>query len=127
MSGPVAAADSGAMSEKSRLVIRPAHDLGGLPPGGPLVRTERELTPFEKFCHALLNVLDVHELVNTEEKRRGVEELGGQIIGALSYYERWAVSASKVLVEKRLITPQELGEKMAEVQRRLTVDPDPST
>ena len=70
MSGPVAAADSGAMSEKSRLVIRPAHDLGGLPPGGPLVRTERELTPFENFCHALLNVLDVHKLVNTEEKRR---------------------------------------------------------
>lgn len=120
-------ADSGAMSEKSRLVVRPAHDLGGLSPGGPLSRTERGMTPFEKFCHALLNVLDVHKLVNTEEKRRGVEDLGGQIIGSLGYYERWAVSASKVLLEKRLITAEELGAKMADVERRLTVDPGSPT
>ena len=124
---PVEATDSGAMSEKSLLVVRPAHDLGGLPAGGPLLRTERDMTPFEKFCHALLNVLDVYKLVNTEEKRRGVEDLGGQIIGSLSYYERWAVSASKVLLEKRLITPQELGAKMSEVQLRLTGGQEPST
>jgi hypothetical protein len=84
------------------------------------------MTPFEKFCHALLNVLDAHKLVNTEEKRRGVEDLGGQVIGSLGYYERWAVSASKVLLEKRIITPQELGEKMAQVQLRLTDGPEPS-
>lgn len=110
------------MSEKSELVVRPAHDLGGLPPGGPLTRAEHDMTPFEKSCHALLNVLDVHKLVNTEEKRRGVEDLGGQIIGALTYYERWAVSAAKVLVEKGLITSEELGRTMADVRRRLTVD-----
>lgn len=103
--------------------MRPAHDLGGLPPGGPLTRTEHDMTPFEKSCHALLNVLDVHKLVNTEEKRRAVEDLGGQIIGALTYYERWAVAAAKVLVEKGLITSQELGETMADVRRRLTADP----
>jgi Nitrile hydratase beta subunit len=110
--------DSASMSQESELVIRPAHDLGGLPPGGPLVRVERDLTPFEKFCHALLNVLDEHKLVNTEEKRRGVEDLGGQIIGALTYYERWTVSAAKVLNEKGVITSGELAARMTDIERR---------
>ncbi|WP_326834795.1 hypothetical protein VSH64_07680 [Amycolatopsis rhabdoformis] len=109
------------MLEKSKLVTRPPHDLGGLPEGA-LVRTEHDLTPFEKSCHALLNVLAVHQLVNTEEKRRGVEDLGSEIIGKLTYYERWAVSASKVLIEKKIITSEELGKKMAEIRTRLLED-----
>jgi Nitrile hydratase beta subunit len=111
------------MTEKSDLVVRPPHDMGGRTPGGPLTRDDHEMTPFEKTCHALLNVLDAHKLVNTEEKRRGVEDLGGQIISSLTYYERWAVSASKVLIEKGLITSEELGDMMIEVRRRLTVEP----
>jgi hypothetical protein len=82
-----------------------------------LTRAEHDMTPFEKSCHALLDVLDAHKLVNTEEKRRGVEDLGGQIIGALTCYERWAVSAAKVLVEKGLITSEELGRAMDDVRR----------
>ncbi|WIX77267.1 nitrile hydratase subunit beta [Amycolatopsis carbonis] len=109
------------MLEKRRLVIRPPHDLGGLPEGR-LVRSEHDMTPFEKSCHALLNVLDRHKLVNTEEKRRGVEDLGSEIIGKLTYYERWAVSASKVLIEKKIITSEELGKKMTEIRERLTED-----
>ncbi|WP_028933508.1 SH3-like domain-containing protein [Pseudonocardia spinosispora] len=106
------------MTEKSNLVVRPPHDLGGLP-GEPLARTEHEMTPFEKNCHALLNVLAVHRLVNTEEKRRGVEDLGSEMISTLTYYERWAVSAAKVLVEKKILTNEELGNRMAEVRARL--------
>lgn len=111
------------MNGESELVVHPTHDMGGRESSGPVTRDEHEMTPFEKTCHALLNVLDVHKLVNTEEKRRGVEDLGSQIIGSLSYYERWAVSASKVLVEKGVITSEELGETMAQVRRRWTVDP----
>jgi hypothetical protein len=111
------------MSEKSDLVVHRANDVGGRAPGGPLTRDEHEMTPSEKTCHALLNVLDVHKLVNTEEKRRGVEDLGGQIIGSLTYYERWAVAASQVLMEKGLITSEELGATMADVRRRWAVEP----
>jgi hypothetical protein len=109
------------MDPRSRLVVRPAHDLGGLP-AGPVVRTEHALTPFEKSCHALLNVLNDHLLVNTEEKRRGVENLGERMIATLSYYERWAVSAAEVLIEKGIITSEELGVKMADVRARLRPD-----
>jgi hypothetical protein len=106
------------MTTKSDMVVRPAHDLGGLP-AGPVVRSDHEMTPFEKSCHALLNVLAGHKLVNTEEKRRGVEDLGSDLIGELTYYERWAVSASKVLIEKGVITSEELGAKMAEIRARM--------
>jgi Nitrile hydratase beta subunit len=109
------------VTEKSRLVVRPPHDLGGLPEG-PVARTEHEMTPFEKSCHALLNVLAKHKLVNTEEKRRGVEDLGSEMIAKLTYYERWAVAASKVLIAKKIISSEELGRKMAEVRERLRED-----
>jgi hypothetical protein len=109
------------MTEKSRLVVRPPHDLGGVP-AGPLSRTEQEMTPFEKSCHALLNVLNEHQLVNTEEKRRGVEDLGSEMAVKLTYYEHWAVSASEVLIQKNIITSEELGKKMTEINERLRED-----
>jgi hypothetical protein len=37
---------------------------------------EHEYAPWEKRCHALANVLDIHKIISTEEKRRGVESLG---------------------------------------------------
>jgi hypothetical protein len=115
-----------ATSRKPALLIaHPPHDVGGQPEG-PVNVSDHELTPFEKHCHALLNVLDNHKLVNTEEKRRGVEELGEVIIGTLSYYQRWAVSAAKVLNEKGLITTQELGRKMDVVRARLTAEGHPA-
>ena len=79
---------------------------------------DHELLPWEKRCHALLGILDIHKIVNTEEKRRGVEDLGSEMIGKLTYYERWIVSAINVLLEKRVLTPDQLARKTAEEQAR---------
>jgi hypothetical protein len=49
---------------------------------------DHELLPWEKRCYALLDILDIHKIVNTEEKRRGVVDLGSEMIGKLTYYER---------------------------------------
>ena len=57
------------------LVKQRANDIGGLE-SGPIPMVDHELLPWEKRCHALLDILDVHKIVNTEEKRRGVEDLG---------------------------------------------------
>ena len=107
--------------EPAHLIAQPPHDVGGQPEG-PVNISDHELTPFEKHCHALLDVLATHKLVNTEEKRRGVEDMGEVIIGRLTYYQRWAVSAAKVLNEKGLVTTQELGRKMIDVRARLTAE-----
>ena len=40
------------------------------------------------------------------------------MIGKLTYYERWIVSAINVLLEKRALTPDQLAWKTVEVQAR---------
>ena len=50
------------------------------------------MEPWEKRCHALADVLDYHKIINTEEKRCGVDELGSDLVGKLGYYERLIVA-----------------------------------
>jgi hypothetical protein len=63
-------------------------------------------------------VLDFHKIINTEEKPRGVEALGAEIIGQLSYYERWIAAFANILFQKAILTPEELARKMDEVAAR---------
>jgi Nitrile hydratase beta subunit len=78
------------------------------------------LLPWEKRGHALADVLDYHKIINTEEKRRGVESLGTEMINSLSYYERWIVAFANILFQKGLLSPKELADKMAEIEVRST-------
>jgi hypothetical protein len=110
------------MSESESLVKRLPNDIGGLPVG-PIDRVEHELEPWEKRCHALADVLDFRKLINTEEKRCGVEALGAEMVGKLTYYERWIVAFANILFRKEILTPTELAEKMKEVEARWTRDP----
>jgi hypothetical protein len=87
------------MISKEELMRRLPTDFGGLP-AGRIERVEHELEPWEKRCHALADVLDFHKIINTEEKRRGVEALGSELIGRLSYYERWIVAFANILFRK---------------------------
>jgi len=105
------------MSDTEKLVKRLPNDIGGLP-AGPIQRVDHELEPWEKRCHALADVLDFHKLINTEEKRCGVEALGAEMVGQLTYYERWIVTFANILFRKGILTPGELALKMQEVERR---------
>ena len=106
------------MSDGEALLKRLPNDIGGLP-AGAIERVDHELLPWEKRCHALADVLDFHKLINTEEKRRGVEALGAEIVGKLTYYERWIASFANILFEKGILIPSELALKMADVEARL--------
>jgi hypothetical protein len=64
------------------------------------------------------DVLDFHKIVNTEEKRPGVEPLGSEMVGKLTYYEHWIATFANIAFQKQLITPEELAKKMAEVEER---------
>ena len=107
------------MSKPEDLVRKLPNDIGG-DQAGPVDRRERELEPWEKRCHALADVLDFHKIINTEEKRRGVEALGAEVIANLSYYERWAVAFANIAFEKGILTPEELALKMDELRARWT-------
>ena len=105
------------MNQSENLVRRLPNDIGGLA-AEPVQRVEHELEPWEKRCHALADVLDFHKIINTEEKRRGVEALGAEVIGKLSYYERWIVAFANILFQKGVLTPGELARKMDDVEAR---------
>jgi predicted ester cyclase len=105
------------MSAIADFMHRLPNDVGGLP-SASFERVEHELKPWEKRCHALADVLDFHKIINTEEKRSGVELLGAEMIGKLSYYERWIVAFANILFRKGILTPTELALKMEEVLAR---------
>jgi hypothetical protein len=105
------------MTNTEQLVRRLPNDIGGLP-APPIQATDHELEPWEKRCHALADVLDFHKIINTEEKRCGVEALGSEIVGKLTYYERWIVAFANILYRKRILTPTEVALKMEEVEAR---------
>ena len=100
------------------------NDVGGLP-SPAFERVEHELKPWEKRCHAMADVLDFHKIINTEEKRRGVEALGAEMIGRLGYYERWLTAFAVILFQKGVLSPTALAEKMEEVAGRWHVDAGP--
>ncbi|HUO16112.1 MAG TPA: nitrile hydratase [Verrucomicrobiae bacterium] len=105
------------MTQTEHLIKQLPTELGGLD-AGPIARVEHVLEPWEKRCHALADVLDFHKIINTEEKRRGVEALGAEAVGSLSYYERWIVAFANILFQKAILTPDELARKMDEVSAR---------
>ncbi len=105
------------MTQTANLVTRLPNDIGGLP-AEPVQRVDHELDPWEKRCHALADVLDFHKIINTEEKRCGVEALGAEMVGKLTYYERWIVAFTNILFRKGILTPGEFACKMEEVQAR---------
>ncbi len=113
------------MTQSETLLTRLPNDIGGLE-AGPVERVEHELLPWEKRCHALADVLDFHKILNTEEKRRGVEALGAEVIGRLSYYERWVAAFANILFEKGVLTPSALARKMDEVAARWPAADDPA-
>jgi Nitrile hydratase beta subunit len=112
------------MTQTENLTRRLSTEMGGLD-AGPIERSEHEYLPWEKRCHALANVLDMHKVVNTEEKRRGIEALGTEMVSKLTYYERWIVAFANILFQKQMLTPDELARKMEEVGVRSSGDTAP--
>lgn len=107
------------MNELANLLRILPNETGGQD-SAPFERVEHELLPWEKRCHALADVLDLYKIINTEEKRRGVEALGSNLVGKLNYYQRWIVTFAIILFQKGILTPDELAKRMDEVEARLT-------
>jgi flagellin-specific chaperone FliS len=59
-------------------------------------------------------------LLRTDEMRRNIEDLGPGVYDRLSYYERWCAAVTNVLLQKNVVTVDELGRKMTEVEQRWT-------
>ncbi len=97
--------------------VRRVHDMGGLD-AGPIDREEPEHARWEKRIDAIRALCSKRKLMRTDELRRTTEDLGPGLYDALSYHERRCAAITNMLLQKSLFTVDELGRKMAEVERR---------
>ena len=101
--------------------MRGPHDVGGLA-AGPVETAPHEVTFWEKQIDALNQLMAQKGFRKTDENRRYIEQLGHDVYNTLSYYERWAGSLSRVLIDKGVLTQDEIDAKVAEVRARLGQD-----
>ena len=95
--------------------------MGGLP-AGKVELTEHDYAEWERRVDAmavlLLGVKSGKRLITVDERRRAIEMLPPEEYDRMNYYDRWVMSLAQTLVQRGLITTEELARKMAEVERR---------
>jgi hypothetical protein len=96
-------------------LARGFHDMGGLP-GGPVDRHEHAVTLWEKRVDALLVLLTRKGVFSVDELRNAIERLGAEAYASMSYYERWTASIAWNLMQRGVVTADELGRRMAEIE-----------
>ena len=94
------------------------HDMGGRPSDDPIDQSSHEWTDWEHVTNALVGVLRSHDLVNVDELRRGIESMTPEEYESSSYYERWSASLETLLVEKGILTTDDIDARVVEVEER---------
>ncbi len=89
------------------------HDMGGRPNGDAIDQGEHELMDWERRIDSMRGVLGDKGLLGVDELRRAIEGLAPERYQALSYYERWTEAVEALLIEKGVLTADELDAVMA--------------
>lgn len=90
------------------------HDRGGWPTDEPIDRAEHVHADWELRVDALHQVLGRKGLRSTDEMRRAIESLPPEEYESIGYYERWTAALEILLVEKGILTTEEIDRKMAQ-------------
>lgn len=100
-------------------MMRGHHDMGGLP-AGPVENSEHDYALWEKRVDALMMLLTNKDrnLLTVDELRRNIESIGGDAYETMSYYERWIFSITQTMIQRGVISIDELNRKMADVETR---------
>jgi hypothetical protein len=108
-----------ALSDPDTHPYRSHHDMGGLP-AAAVVPAEHDYAIWEKRVDAMLVLLGnrPEPLVRTDELRRNIESLGSDAYDRMSYYERWIFSIAQTLIQRGVITVDELGRRIEQVSAR---------
>ena len=95
--------------------------MGGLP-AGKVERTEHDYADWERRVDALAVLLwgikGAKKLMTVDELRKNIEALPPDAYEKLSYYERWVKSLTDTLIQRGVISAEELERKMVEVEKR---------
>jgi hypothetical protein len=79
-------------------------------------RTEHDYADWERRVDAMAVLLNSR--ITVDERRRSIESLAPEQYDAMAYYERWVIALGQTLIQRGIITTEELGRKMEEVCSR---------
>jgi len=95
--------------------------MGGLP-AGRVEPVEHDYAEWERRVDALMVLLSGirggRKLMTVDELRKNIEALPPDAYDRMGYYERWVTSITQVMIQRGVITSDELGRKMAEIEKR---------
>ena len=90
--------------------------MGGRATDQSLNLQEHALADWEILADAVVSALSRHGLSSTDALRRAMEDMPESEYLSLSYYERWSRGAEQLLVEKSILTTDEIDRKMSELE-----------
>jgi nitrile hydratase len=96
------------------------HDMGGMHGFGRVDREENEPVfhaAWEGRIFGLTRAFRAQHLLNIDESRHAIERMAPINYLGSSYYERWLDANVQLLVEKGVITREELERRMAQLAR----------
>ena len=103
------------------MIERGHHDMGGMP-ASQVERSEHDYVDWERRVDALMVLLSGirggQKRMTVDELRKNVEAIPPEAYEKMSYYERWVTSITQTMIQRGVITTEELGRKMEEVQSR---------
>jgi Nitrile hydratase beta subunit len=93
--------------------MRHVHDRGGWPDAGPVERAEHDYSMWEKRTDAMLRILtrDRH-IIRVDELRRAIESIPPRDYETMSYYERWITAIETLIIEKGLLTREDIDRRV---------------
>ena len=106
----------------SEVAARSHHDMGGLPAGAVEHDEERSYSGWERRVDALMMILSgikgAQRMITVDELRKNIERLPPDAYERMNYYDRWVSSITQTLIQRGVITTEELARKMAEIRER---------
>ncbi len=83
---------------------------------GRVEQDERTYDEWEQRVDALMILLSHRDrqLLKVDELRRNIESLGAEAYDRMGYYERWMHSIAQTLIQRGVISIDELGRKLGE-------------
>ena len=93
------------------------HDMGGLP-AGEVKPLEHDYEAWERRVDALAVLIGKNINMTVDERRKAIESLPPDCYDRMSYYERWTAALAQTLLQRGVISTEELAHKMAEIDAR---------
>jgi hypothetical protein len=103
------------------MIERSHHDMGGQK-AGKVKRTEHAYDDWELRVDAmmmlLVGVVGGSKRMTVDELRKNIESLPPADYDKLGYYDRWVISLTQTMIQRGVITTDELARKLADVEKR---------